>query len=198
MSDGTIDRRASISSFASPDYSPADLWQQMVGFHKELGGTVFYWAPTHHGFLSPYDTGEVVLLMRPTKAAPSAPPVERTRPAWRDSVSDQIADLCALKPNWDGRNGLKPLVRPLRVVELVLQAVMTDDSRAPWVVPTSDRGVDLEWKLGDSASVIISIPPDDEIEVVVDDPAAGVDVDGGLEDLGAVREFLQRHPIGGA
>lgn len=202
MSDGTIDREASVSAFLSYDYAPMDLWQRCIGVPNQFGGAFFFAAPADHGFLPPYNFGEAVFIIgvphhgRPRPAAEPAD-ADRSRPRWRDSVSDQIADLCALKPNWDGRGGLKPLVRPLRVAELVLQAVMADDSPAPWVVPTSERGIDLEWKFNGGGSIIISIPPDKDVEVVVEDPDRNIDVDGNLNDLTLAREVLQGRSAGG-
>lgn len=51
---------------------------------------------------------------------------------------DVLADLRKLGPNWNSYGALPPTERALKIAE-------TMTTNAPWICPTNDGGVQIEW-----------------------------------------------------
>ena len=79
------------------------------------------------------------------------------RAAWLPQLRERVAELAALRPNWNGYNERQihssALSRALGVVNDL------DLDREPWLVPLADGRVQLEWHSGDD-EVVVEIPPD--------------------------------------
>lgn len=142
--------------------------------------------------------GSWVVVTQSSAGVTTLPGAAAVRPAWKDSVDDQIAELCSMATNWDGNGSERPHRRPLVLAMAVLDRIMRDPYPAPWIVPTTRRGVDLEWHL-DQAEVIVRIQPNAPIEVVIDDPASELDYEGelGPSDLDQIARLLERLQAGG-
>lgn len=66
-------------------------------------------------------------------------------PRWVEDVLERASSVYDLEKGWDGENALPVTKEALWDALDVLTDVMSEDSIAPQVVPTSDGGIQLEW-----------------------------------------------------
>ena len=87
---------------------------------------------------------------------------------WFDDTFARFQELLELDENWNGY-GEKPVHRTAvkRALD-VLEAVGTDGP-APWVVPTFEGGLQLEWTCNDH-EIEVEIPPEGMASVLIVDP----------------------------
>lgn len=66
-------------------------------------------------------------------------------PKWVKPTLEALDSKLQLAPNWDSHGA--PPVDTQRVIDAikVLFSTMSSDTEAPWVVPTTDGGIQLEW-----------------------------------------------------
>ncbi len=142
--------------------------------------------------------GAWVVVTQSSAGVTTFPGTASMRPAWKDSVDNQIAELCSMAPNWDGNGSERPQRRPLVLAMAVLERIMRDPYPAPWIVPTTRRGVDLEWRL-DQAEMIVRMQPNAPIEVIIEDPTTDLDYEAelGPSDLDQIARLLERRQLGG-
>jgi hypothetical protein len=67
---------------------------------------------------------------------------------WAQSVKDELEAAMALEASWDSYGGLPIVLRHAREAVNFLNRVMAWETRAPWVVPVPDGGIQLEWHAG--------------------------------------------------
>jgi len=71
--------------------------------------------------------------------------LDRSDPPWLYTVLGRVQHLMALRPNWDSY-GSRP-IEPNSVFYALefLRTSMTQEGKAPQIVPTSKGGLQLEW-----------------------------------------------------
>lgn len=124
------------------------------------------------------------------------PPRIRARalecPPWMEPAVERVLALAGLDAGWGGPQTL-PLHRDaLQAALSVLAKVMSFHSKDPQIVLTNEGGLQLEWHAA-GIDLEIEVRRDGSAEVIIEDPANGVDVDGSLgEHFDAVRALLSR------
>jgi hypothetical protein len=85
--------------------------------------------------------------------------------------------LAGLRAGWDsyGAAALSPIAVQ-RVVNSFIEILVRDDVPIAAVVPTRVGGIQLEWHRR-GMDVEIAVPPTGEIEYLVVDPGAGIDIE---------------------
>lgn len=71
--------------------------------------------------------------------------VEQVNPAWKVKVQAKLAELSRLQPGWDSYGAREPQVEYLNAAMTLLSEVMLEDTPVPWIVPTPDGRVQIEW-----------------------------------------------------
>lgn len=81
----------------------------------------------------------------------------REVPLWVRPTIEALISKLELSSNWNNYGA--PEILRERVFDAidVLSQTMSDDTEAPWVVPTADGGIQLEWHRGD-AEIEVEIP----------------------------------------
>ena len=112
------------------------------------------------GFPPPYDSQRPVLCLNVSSEL-------RSRP-WFGETFTRLRTLQELGENWNGygekavhRNAVKRALN-------VLEAIGTEGP-APWVVPTFEGGLQLEWT-GNEYEIEVDIPPEGSASVLIVDP----------------------------
>ena len=161
---------------------------------------------------------QLTVLIEPTTvstiAPPPVPPVESTdafafipgsyrrtttirahaapEPAWMQPVVDRVLALAQVDPGWGGQNTRELQRDALKAGLGVLGMIMSYNSKSPQVVLTNEGGLQLEWHAA-GVDLEIEVRTDGSAEVIIEDPASNVDMDGTLgEHFDLVRELLAR------
>jgi hypothetical protein len=94
------------------------------------------------------------------------------KPEWLDAVARRLSELMRLPRNWDSYGGVA--VKPQNATRALsyLARILEQDSNAPWVVPLSDGGVQLEWHQADI-----------DLEIAFSDAAAEVSLSRGAQGI---------------
>jgi hypothetical protein len=82
--------------------------------------------------------------------------VEADIPAWVVPTIQRLAELQLLPYDWDSYGGLPLQPKHVQAALQFLNAVMGDDVVLPDIVPLSDGGIQLEWRIGDHEIDFIS------------------------------------------
>jgi hypothetical protein len=64
---------------------------------------------------------------------------------WWDAVVEQLQDLVSLEVGWDGYQGEPVSFENATFVLRVLEAICSDDTPTPHIVPGSDGDLQIEW-----------------------------------------------------
>lgn len=97
-------------------------------------------------------------------------------PAWLETISKSIQKLLLLKENWDSYGG-KPVTSS--AVRAALNEVLWMNSQVlePWIVPTSEGGLQLEWHgrnhQNEAVDVEVEISSDGGTTVYCEPPTQG-------------------------
>jgi|GEM_PF-6650459 len=70
-------------------------------------------------------------------------------PPWLGDMVDRINDLLALPADWDTYGA--PPIEPAHIIDAIrlMTRIISPDGFAPWIAPTVNRGIQLEWQHGD-------------------------------------------------
>lgn len=114
------------------------------------------------------------------------------RPPWVQSAVERVVALARVEAGWGGQHTL-PLQRDaLQAALSVLAKVMSSQSKGPQMVLTNEGGLQLEWHAA-GVDLEIEVRPDGSAEVIIEDAARGLDIDGSLgEHFDTVRALLAR------
>ena len=105
---------------------------------------------------------EVTFVSRGKKVQISWPDPQSCLPKWFNAVGRGTADLLTLPSNWDSY-GAEPIqLEVVRAALSFLSRHLEHDSHAPWIVPMSDGGIQLEWS-HDDKEIEVVIAPEGEI-----------------------------------
>ena len=94
-------------------------------------------------------------------------------------AAERIRKLATLEPDWDGYRGDPPTVESIRMTAMLLLAIhrlaqgLLDD---PFISPSPDGGLGLEWGLDSGAEIVLIIPPTGtDIRYLLDEPTSSGD-----------------------
>lgn len=147
-----------------------------------------------------------------TIAAPPMPPVESTdafsfipgsyhqetkirahaaqEPAWMKPALERVRALAEVSSGWGGSETHQLRHHALMAALNILGMVMSFESKTPQIVLTNEGGLQFEWH-ATGVDMEIEVRADGSAEVIVEDPANRLDVDGTLgEQLDLVRALL--------
>ena len=82
--------------------------------------------------------------------------------ATNPAAVDRIGKLAKLEPGWDGYDGDPPTEEAIETTAKLLTAVyrLTHGAlKNPFIAPSPDGGLDLEWELDSGAELMLVIPP---------------------------------------
>jgi hypothetical protein len=79
----------------------------------------------------------------------------------RETVVQQVEQLRALAPGWDGEQGKVPALVSLDYAYRVVLDLLAQSVMRPSIVPVSDGGVTIEWHQG-MRQLVLYVPPRDE------------------------------------
>jgi hypothetical protein len=96
--------------------------------------------------------------------------VDSFAPSWLELLVLEINGLARLPVGWDSY-GAARLERKAAEFAIMLLGHMRFGGPAPWVSPTSDGGLHLEWGRG-GFGVEVEVSKDGDVEVLVDDNGA--------------------------
>ncbi|MGA5493116.1 hypothetical protein ACPCSP_01945 [Streptomyces cinereoruber] len=96
---------------------------------------------------------EIIEIQDVLSIEPSLPP------AW----SDRLAELDGLEAGWLDGHGRSVSRKLLRAVETILLDFLDAQVRYPYIYPTEDGGVQLEWPYS-RGEVTVTITPDEKVE----------------------------------
>lgn len=97
-------------------------------------------------------------------------------PQWVDSLVGGLSDVLTLPRDWDSY-GSDPISDiPVRKAFCLMLKLMPPDGRAPWVVPLSEGGIQLEWHR-EGAVLEIEIDSSDSAHGYWYNPARGEECD---------------------
>jgi hypothetical protein len=99
--------------------------------------------------------------------------------AWYAPVRTRLIELMRLQRNWDTYGGVAVQRRSATHALWFLARLLERDTSAPWVVPLSEGGVQLEWHTPDLD--LEAVFTDEGDEVSISDRARGVDWEGSVE-----------------
>ncbi len=115
----------------------------------------------------------------------AAPGYELFTTRWARPVVERLEELTRLPRNWDSYGGVAVTSASASEALWFLARLLEPGSIAPWVVPLSDGGVQLEWHTGNlDVEVVFSPEQGDEVSIV--DSANGMEWAG--EPEAALRE----------
>ena len=91
----------------------------------------------------------------------------RARP-WFDEIFTRFRTLLELGENWNGYGEKAVHGNAVKRALNVLEAIGTEGP-GPWVVPTFEGGLQLEW-IGNKYEIEVDIPPEGSASVLIVDP----------------------------
>lgn len=69
----------------------------------------------------------------------------QSEPRWANQVVARLCELLALRPGWDSYSAPAPSRDAAMFTLEVLNRIMKSDTPAPYVVPSSTGGIQIEW-----------------------------------------------------
>jgi hypothetical protein len=100
-----------------------------------------------------------------------APVVVKVRGAihsWIPQTIDRLTQLSRLQQNWDSYGAFPVSPQAIALAIQVMSNVMTDRTPMPTIVPTTDRGIQLEWHLA-GIDMEVEIRSDGILSVLYED-----------------------------
>jgi hypothetical protein len=122
--------------------------------------------------------------------------LEGREPPWLAPALDKLNELLQLPPNWNSYNSAQIEPRAVAMTIELLGTLIENATPIPYIVPTVQGGVQLEWDLHGMAIEVESYP-DGHREMYVQDRRTGSEqelvLNGDLSPLvEAVRELTRR------
>lgn len=110
-------------------------------------------------------------------------------PAWVQPTIESFAEIQALSDNWDSYGG-KAINRDIIQQALVaLSQIMWTNSPTPSIVPLGDGGIQVEWhRKQQDLEIVFAV--DERPQYYYTDRASGVDGDGSVDSVEALRRIL--------
>ena len=124
---------------ASDWESPAVAFELAQGVWSQDVEPFFQSAPirtAHRQFTRTYSSRGQKFIIRWTASA---------LPSWFDTVARGMVDLLTLPSNWNASGGGPVSLDVVNATFALIPRILETDSPAPWVVPLSDGGIQLEW-----------------------------------------------------
>jgi hypothetical protein len=114
-------------------------------------------------------------------------------------AADRIRKLTNLEPDWDGYGGDPPTAEAIKMTAMLLLAIhrlahgLLD---SPFIAPSPDGGLGLEWEMDSGAELALIIPPTGtDIRYLLDEPTSSGNIiqsEGMLQRDATLSELLVR------
>ena len=114
-------------------------------------------------------------------------------------ASERIRKLATLEPGWDGYGGEPPTEQAIETTARLLIAVYSlthGKLDSPFIAPSPDGGLDLEWELDSGTELMLVIPPTGtEVRYLLDKTTSSGDTlesEGILAEDGALNALVSQ------
>jgi hypothetical protein len=119
--------------------------------------------------------------------------------ATNQRAAERIRKLAKLEPDWDGYGGDPPTAEAIKMTAMLLLAIhklahgLLD---GPFISPSPDGGLGLEWELDSGAELVLIIPPTGtDIRYLLDEPTSSgniIESEGVLPKNATLSDLLSR------
>lgn len=138
-------------------------------------------------------TGRAVHVEVRTASARGDELLVAQRPPWLDTAAAKLETLTELGDNWDSYGGRRIAVATVLEVFQLLAGLYALGLTAPTIVPTSNGGIQLEWRVRE-LELELSFEPNGRMLALFDDASRGESWERELppRDLAPIRDVLLR------
>ncbi|MCA1707004.1 MAG: hypothetical protein LC808_28565 [Actinobacteria bacterium] len=104
-----------------------------------------------------------------------------TAPPWLRDAEERMRHLEKLGDDWDSYGSARVDPRLRKAVARFLSAPLWASTPRPWIVPTSQGGLAVEWR-GRRATLALEFDPRGSVEVYFGDEDSGTEWEGDLDE----------------